>query len=90
IGGNSVERDDNYLRESILNPRAKVVMGYQPIMPTFQGQISEEKLGHILAYIKSLELEEATEDAAALDAAVTADLSAAANATEPASITQGG
>jgi cytochrome c oxidase subunit 2 len=46
--------DEGYLRESILRPNAKVVAGYPPIMPTFQGQISEEDILHILAYIRSL------------------------------------
>jgi len=46
--------DDNYIRESILNPNAKVVSGFQPVMPTFQGVVSEEGLLQIIAYIKSL------------------------------------
>ena len=46
--------DEDYLRESILNPQAKIVQGYKPIMPTFQGQISEETLLQILTYIQSL------------------------------------
>jgi cytochrome c oxidase subunit 2 len=49
-----VKADDNYIRESILNPRAKVVKGFQPIMPTFQGQVNEEDLLKLLAYVKSL------------------------------------
>jgi cytochrome c oxidase subunit 2 len=53
-GGGSVKADDNYLRESILNPSAKIVAGYPPIMPTFKGQISEEQLLQIIAYIHSL------------------------------------
>jgi cytochrome c oxidase subunit 2 len=52
--GESVIVDEAYLRESILFPAAKVAMGYQPIMPTFQGQMSEEGLLHIIAYIRSL------------------------------------
>jgi len=56
--GTMVKADDAYLRESILNPRAKIVDTYQSIMPTFQGQISEEGLLQIIAYIKSLEQEE--------------------------------
>ena len=46
--------DDNYIRESILNPNAKIVSGFQPIMPSFQGVVSEEGLLQIIAYIKSL------------------------------------
>ncbi len=53
--GNKVVADDSYIRESIVNPAGKVVFGYQSIMPTFQGQISEEGLLQLLAYIKSLE-----------------------------------
>ncbi len=54
--GRSVVADENYLRESIMNPQAKVVAGYGPpsIMPAFQGTISEEKLLQIIAYLKTL------------------------------------
>ena len=52
--GSRVNIDEAYLRESILNPQAKVVQGYQPLMPTYQGQISEDALISLLAYIKSL------------------------------------
>ena len=50
----TVVADENYIRESILNPQAKIVQGFGPIMPTFQGQVSEEDLLKLLAYIKSL------------------------------------
>jgi cytochrome c oxidase subunit 2 len=52
--GRSVIADENYVRESILNPAAKVVSGFKPIMPVFQGQVSEEQLNSLVAYIKSL------------------------------------
>lgn len=52
--GQSVVADENYLRESILRPQAKIVAGFQPLMPTFEGQISEEGIAQIIAYIKSL------------------------------------
>jgi len=52
--GTTVIADENYLRESILNSQAKLVAGYQPIMPTFQGVVNEEQLGHLIVYIKSL------------------------------------
>lgn len=52
--GRSQIRDEAYLRESILNSSAEVVQGYEPLMPPFQGQISEENLLHLIAYIKSL------------------------------------
>ena len=51
--------DDNYIRESILQPNAKIVSGFQPIMPTFQGVVSEEGLIQITEYIKHLSGEEA-------------------------------
>lgn len=53
-GGRSAVVDDNYLRESIVNSQADVVQGYQPIMPVFQGVMSEEQLLQLVAYIKSL------------------------------------
>jgi cytochrome c oxidase subunit II len=52
--GQSVRVDEGYIRESILNPQAKLVVGFGPIMPTFQGQVSEDQLVQLLAYIKSL------------------------------------
>jgi cytochrome c oxidase subunit II len=52
--GQTVTADENYIRESILNPTAKVVQGYQPIMPSFQGRVTEEQLFALLAYIQSL------------------------------------
>ena len=42
--GRTVVADENYIRESILEPDAKVVKGFRPIMPTFQGQVSDEQL----------------------------------------------
>jgi cytochrome c oxidase subunit 2 len=53
-GGKTAVFDDNYIRESILNPMAKIVEGYEPLMPSFQGQLSEEQILQILAYLKSL------------------------------------
>jgi cytochrome c oxidase subunit II len=52
--GRTVTADDNYLRESILDPSAKIVAGYEDIMPSFAGQLSEEEVIRLLAYIKSL------------------------------------
>jgi cytochrome c oxidase subunit 2 len=52
--GRTVIADDSYLRESILQPRAKIVQGWDPIMPTFQGQVSEEDLIALIAFIKAL------------------------------------
>jgi len=52
--GESVRVDEAYIRESILNPQAKIVQGFGPIMPTFQGQVSEDQVLQLIAYIKSL------------------------------------
>lgn len=53
-GGQKVTFDEAYIRESILNPTAKVTAGYQPVMPTFQGQVTEDAIMQLIAYIKSL------------------------------------
>jgi cytochrome c oxidase subunit 2 len=52
--GESVIADEAYIRESIVNPRAKTVAGFQQIMPTYQGQVNEEQLLYLIAYIRSL------------------------------------
>jgi cytochrome c oxidase subunit 2 len=52
--GQTIVMDDAYIRESILNPQAKIVAGYQPIMPTFQGLVTEEQILQLIAYVKSL------------------------------------
>jgi cytochrome c oxidase subunit 2 len=56
--GTTVLADEGYLRESILIPNAKVIAGYQPMMPPFQGQIGEEGLLQLIAYVKSLAKEQ--------------------------------
>ncbi len=53
--GQTVRVDEGYIRESITNPQAKLVVGFGPIMPTFQGQVSEDQLMQLVAYIKSLQ-----------------------------------
>jgi len=52
--GRVVTADENYIRESILTPAAKVVKGFKPIMPVFQGLVSDEQLNALVAYVKSL------------------------------------
>ena len=52
--GERVVADEAYIRESILNPQAKITVGYQPIMPTFQGLVTEEGLLELIEYVKSL------------------------------------
>jgi len=53
--GSSVIADEAYIRESILVSNAKIVAGYQPLMPSFQGQLTEEEILSLTAYIKSLQ-----------------------------------
>lgn len=53
--GEQVVADEAYVRESIVTPAARVVAGYQPVMPTFQGQVSEEQIIALVSYIKSLQ-----------------------------------
>jgi cytochrome c oxidase subunit 2 len=52
--GAVVVADEAYIRESIVQPQAKVVAGFQPIMPTFQGLVTEEQLLQLIAYVRSL------------------------------------
>lgn len=52
--GTIVTADDNYIRESILKPQVKLVAGFQPQMPTFQGLVNEEGLMALLEYVKSM------------------------------------
>src|SRR5580658_3591181 len=52
--GRKVTADENYVRESILDPSAKIVNGYKPVMPAFQGIVSDEQLNALVAYVKSL------------------------------------
>jgi cytochrome c oxidase subunit 2 len=54
VGGQTVTADDQYIRNSILNPASQIVEGYQPILPTFKGQVTDEQLNGLVAYIKSL------------------------------------
>lgn len=53
IDGSMVLADDNYLRESIEKPQAKIVKGFQPVMPTFLGQLDERDMSSLIAFIKT-------------------------------------
>lgn len=52
--GKKVVVDENYFRESLMQPQIKVVKGFPPVMPTFQGTLSEEEINALISYIKSL------------------------------------
>lgn len=68
VGGQTVKADEQYIRNSILNPASQVVEGFQPIMPTFKGQVTEDQLNSLVAYIKSLTPGAATTPAGAAPA----------------------
>ena len=53
-GGEVITANAGYIRESILNPKAKIVAGFEPLMPTFQGLVTEEQLMQLLEYIRSI------------------------------------
>jgi len=53
--GTSAVVDENYIRESILDPQAKVVRGYQPVMNTYRGVLTDEEISALIAFIKSLQ-----------------------------------
>ncbi|RPJ81862.1 MAG: cytochrome c oxidase subunit II, partial [Acidobacteria bacterium] len=55
--GQVVTADEAYIRESILNPASKVVAGFMPIMPTFQGLVTEEQVLQLIEYVKSLQVQ---------------------------------
>jgi cytochrome c oxidase subunit 2 len=54
VDGSSARVDDNYLRQSILDPASQIAMGYNPIMPTYRGQITEEELHQLVLYVREL------------------------------------
>jgi cytochrome c oxidase subunit 2 len=53
-GGGTITVDENYIRESILDPQAKVVAGFDPVMPTYQGKMKDKEITALIAYMKSL------------------------------------
>ena len=52
--GTKVTADENYIREAILEPQAKMVKGFGPVMPSFKGVISDDEISDLIAYIKTL------------------------------------
>ncbi|QDU91624.1 Cytochrome c oxidase subunit 2 precursor [Pirellulimonas nuda] len=55
--GGPVLMDENYIRESILNPMAKVHDGFNPVMPSYQGQLKDDEIYALIAFIKSINIE---------------------------------
>lgn len=66
--GTSVTADEEYVRESILDPNAKVVKGYAPVMPTFKGSLSTEDVSALIAFLKSLSGEEGGKEGVSAEA----------------------
>ena len=58
--GSVVHVDESYVRESILTPQVKLVAGYGPLMPTFQGLVNEESVMALIEYVKSLQSSQAS------------------------------
>lgn len=54
VDGSKARVDENYIRESIQNPQAKLVKGFNPVMPTFQGLLNDEEINSVIAYIQAL------------------------------------
>src|SRR5690606_3152554 len=52
--GSTAKVDENYLRQSILEPNAQIVEGFAPAMPPFQGQVNDKQLDGLIEYIKSV------------------------------------
>lgn len=55
VDGTVVTADENYIRESILDPNAKVVRGFNPIMPTFQGRVRDDHIDALIMFLRTLE-----------------------------------
>jgi cytochrome c oxidase subunit 2 len=51
--GTSLTVDENYIRESILEPNARIVAGYEPVMPTYQGRLKDDEIMAIIEYLKA-------------------------------------
>ena len=53
--GGPVIVDENYVRESIVNPQAKIAAGYDPVMPTYKGRLTDREIDAIIAFMKTLQ-----------------------------------
>ena len=47
--------DENYIRQSILEPQARIVASYEPVMPTYQGPLKDAEITAIIEYLKAPE-----------------------------------
>lgn len=53
--GEVITADENYIRESILDPNARITRGYQPVMPSYAGTLNDRQIDAIIEYIKTLQ-----------------------------------
>ena len=53
--GTTIVVDENYIRESLLEPTKKVVSGFQPVMPTFQGILKQQQIDALIEFIKTVQ-----------------------------------
>jgi len=60
--GTQIVADDNYIRESIIDPMASIIAGYEPVMPTFAGKIKDQEITYIIAYLKSVSSKGGTDE----------------------------
>lgn len=51
--GSKITVDENYIRQSVLEPQSQIVQGFPPVMPTFKGKLSDKKIAGLIAFIKS-------------------------------------
>jgi cytochrome c oxidase subunit 2 len=69
VGGDKVTVSENYVRESIVYPKAKIADGYAPVMPSYKGQLSDDDIYSLVEYLKSLSAKGASSSAASGSAA---------------------
>ena len=90
--GSRVRADEAYIRESILYPQAKIVAGYDDIMPTFKGLVTEDGLLKVIEYVKSMASKNGTESSATpapTETSATATATATTAASQPGTPRQG-
>ncbi len=85
--GDPLTADEDYVRESILDPMAKVAAGFEPVMPTFQGRIKDREITALIAFLKTLSVHVSDEEKEALQAAPAAQAADGAAAAAPADTT---
>lgn len=80
--GDPLTADEDYIRESVLDPMAKVSLGFEPVMPTFQGRIKDREITALIAFLKTLSVHVSDEEKEALQAAPAAETADAEEAGE--------